>query len=457
MRITHKVFTDLAIWQVGFGLCIGVVFPFFVMALGVSQDTALTPVFFAACLLAGVTAGIINQFISHRVVAARLRTLASSMTRVEQVLDSVALSGDVSRCTPDACMIAVDSEDEIGESALAFNRLVGALAQSMHTQAAVRSFSDMLTSHLEIGSLADHALRQFCEHAGAAAGLIIYEVEGELKIAASRGLRDPASVAASDHVRLAARTGQRQVISIPENVRVEGVLTDFRPGEIVVFPIDYKSVPLGVIVLATGHSFSTDERARIDLFVQGLGLALNNALAHDRLQRLAALDPLTGIYNRRFGLGRLREEFGRAVRAQAPLGVLMIDIDHFKTVNDTYGHLTGDRLLKSVCAIARSSLREGDVLLRYGGEEFVAILPAASAVDLRRLGERLRRAVEDSSLTDGEKSVRVTLSVGGVAYPNQDVESEETLVRLADEALYRAKESGRNRVEIVSEPELAVW
>ena len=76
MRITRKVFTDLAIWQVGFGLCIGAVFPFFVMALGVSQDTALTPVFFAACLLAGVTAGIINQFISHRVVAARLRTLA---------------------------------------------------------------------------------------------------------------------------------------------------------------------------------------------------------------------------------------------------------------------------------------------------------------------------------------------------------------------------------------------
>ena len=84
-------------------------------------------------------------------------------------------------------------------------------------------------------------------------------------------------------------------------------------------------------------------------------------------------------------------------------------------------------------------------------------MPAASSVDLRRLGERLRRAVEDSSLTDGEKRVRVTLSVGGVAYPNQDVESEETLMRLADEALYRAKESGRNRAEIVSETELAVW
>ena len=254
------------------------------------------------------------------------------------------------------------------------------------------------------------------------------------------------------------RSGAAPGHPIPEDVRVEGVVADFRPGEVRVFPIDLQECPARRD--RPGHRVAPSaptQRARIDLFLQGLGLALNNAIAHDRLQRLAALDPLTGIYNRRFGLGRLREEFGRAVRAQAPLGVLMIDIDHFKTVNDTYGHLIGDRLLKSVCAIARSSLREGDVLLRYGGEEFVAILPAASAVDLRRLGERLRRAVEDSSLTDGEKSVRVTLSVGGAAYPNQNVESEETLMRLADEALYRAKESGRNRVEIVSEPELAVW
>jgi len=184
------------------------------------------------------------------------------------------------------------------------------------------------------------------------------------------------------------------------------------------------------------------------LFLQGLGLALNNAMAHDRLQRLAALDPLTGVYNRRFGLVRLHEEFGRAVRANTPVGILMLDIDHFKAVNDTYGHLVGDRLLKSICAIARSSLREGDVLLRYGGEEFLAVLPAASAEDLRLVGERLRRAVEDSALSDGAKTVRVTLSVGGAAYPNQNVESEEVLIRLADEALYRAKDSGRNRVEI---------
>jgi len=448
MRITRKVFHDLAIWMVAFGLMIGLVFPFFVMVLGVPRDIALTPVFFLACLGAGALAGVINYGLARGVVGGRLCVLAGSMRHVEENLLSMTFSGDLSQCTPENCSIAVDSEDEIGDSALAFNRLVEALAVSMRTQAAVRSFSEMLTSQLEIESLGDNALRLFFEHTGAAGGLILHEAGGELKVAASRGLRDPDNVAASDHVRIAVRTGERQVIAIPDDVRVEGVVADFRPGEVIVFPVIYKSVPLGVVVLATGRTFDPDHRARIDLFLQGLGLALNNAMAHDRLQRLAALDPLTGVYNRRFGLVRLHEEFGRAVRANTPVGILMLDIDHFKAVNDTYGHLVGDRLLKSICAIARSSLREGDVLLRYGGEEFLAVLPAASAEDLRLVGERLRRAVEDSALSDGAKTVRVTLSVGGAAYPNQNVESEEVLIRLADEALYRAKDSGRNRVEI---------
>ena len=450
MRITHKVFYDLAIWQIGFGLCIGLAFPFFVALLGVSRDEAMTPAFFAACLFAGALAGIVNYFIARRVVGARLKVLAERMTHVERSLGDTTSSGDLSACTPEACAIVVDSEDEIGESAAAFNGLVEALSASMRTQLAVRSFSEMLTSQLEIETLAEEALRQFFEHAGAAGGLILYEAAGELNIAAARGLRDPDAVAASGHVDAAVRSGRRQAITIPEDVLLEGVVADFRPSEVRVYPITYKGVPLGVVVLATPSAFTAAQSDLIELFLQGLGLALNNAIAHDRLQHLAALDPLTGIYNRRFGLGRLHEEFGRAVRMTAPLGVLMLDIDHFKAVNDTYGHLVGDRVLRSVCAIVRTSLREGDVLLRYGGEELLAVMPAASTTDLRQMGERLRKAVEDSSVADGQKTVRVTLSAGGAAYPSQNVEQEDGLVRLADEALYRAKDGGRNRVEIAT-------
>ena len=89
------------------------------------------------------------------------------------------------------------------------------------------------------------------------------------------------------------------------------------------------------------------------------------------------MDPLTDAYNRRFGLARLREEFSRAVRAENPLGILMLDLDHFKAINDTYGHLVGDRVLRAVATACRRVVREGDILIRYGGEEFLVLLPGA--------------------------------------------------------------------------------
>ena len=158
MRITKKVFYDLAIWMVIFGLCIGTVFPFFVMLLGVPAEIALKPIFFAACLGAGALAGILNYSLAQWIVGIRLKILASSMSHVEQNLNEMTFSGDTAKCTPENCKIPVDSSDEIGESAAAFNRLVESLSKSIHTQVAVRSFSHMLTSQLKVEDLAEKAL-----------------------------------------------------------------------------------------------------------------------------------------------------------------------------------------------------------------------------------------------------------------------------------------------------------
>ena len=133
----------------------------------------------------------------------------------------------------------------------------------------------------------------------------------------------------------------------------------------------------------------------------------------------------------------------------------MLDLDHFKSVNDTYGHQVGDRLLTSVAGIVSSMLREGDILVRYGGEEFLVVLPAASSENIRAIGERVRRAVEESSLVDGSQTVRITISVGGAAVPHQNVHGEESLIEFGDEALYIAKQAGRNRVEIANESSVA--
>ncbi|MDY6874377.1 MAG: GGDEF domain-containing protein, partial [Chloroflexota bacterium] len=243
---------------------------------------------------------------------------------------------------------------------------------------------------------------------------------------------------------------ERLKLTMPENVRVEGVLTEFTPQEVLVEPVLYKELMLGAIILASAEPFSSIALDRLGLFSQNLALALHNALLFNRLERLAALDPLTGVYNRRFGLTRLHEEFGRTVRMEAPLGLMMIDLDHFKEVNDVYGHLTGDRVLIRLSKAAKSVMREGDILVRYGGEEFLAILPGASRKDVLSIADRLRRKIAESTVANGEDVIKVTVSVGGISYPENDAANEMDLVDRADKALYLAKESGRNCVVMAS-------
>jgi diguanylate cyclase (GGDEF)-like protein len=446
VRLTRKVFSDLAIWMIGFGLLMGIIFPFFVRIMGVPATIAFRLDFFGACLTAGFLVGAVNIGLTKLVVGRRWRLLADRLQFVQSNLQEMAVTGNAEKCTPEVCRIPIDSEDEIGETAQAFNHLVEALAFSHQTDAAVRSFTDLLSSQLELETLTNQALHQLIKHTEASAGAILVETEGELKVACSHGIRSPRALLDSDHIRRALRTENRLAVSLPEDVTLEGVLTDFRPRQVLVDPVLYKQVPLGVSVLASSTIFTNEVQSRLDLFSRGLGLALNNALAHDRLQKLAALDPLTGIYNRRFGMTRFHEEFGRAVRGNAPLGILIFDIDHFKKVNDTYGHLGGDRVLTGITKTTRSVMREGDVLVRYGGEEFLAILPAASKKDVLAVGERLRRMIEEMSIRDGDQEIHVTISIGATSYPELNVGDDQELLKQADNALYLAKESGRNRV-----------
>ena len=176
-------------------------------------------------------------------------------------------------------------------------------------------------------------------------------------------------------------------------------------------------------------------------------MAMSNAQTHDRLQDLAAMDPLTDIYNRRFGLNRLRDEFQRAQRNQLPLAVVMIDLDHFKNINDTYGHLMGDRVLIEVSKVVRDALRDEDILVRYGGEEMLMVLPGADLQTGISIADRVRRLIEDVQLSDDKgKRLPITASMGVSAIPRAFTENELQLIKAADDALYQAKAAGRNRV-----------
>jgi len=179
---------------------------------------------------------------------------------------------------------------------------------------------------------------------------------------------------------------------------------------------------------------------------------INHELEQKRaeLEQLSRTDGLTGLINRRHFNERLEAEFARSVRYRAPLSCLMMDLDHFKKVNDTYGHPFGDVVLKEVAGAARRALRDVDVIARYGGEEIIALLPETSAEEAWRAAERLRLAVEAMRLTcrTGREPVIVkcTASLGVATFPSEGIESAAELLQAADECLYAAKKGGRNQV-----------
>lgn len=172
-----------------------------------------------------------------------------------------------------------------------------------------------------------------------------------------------------------------------------------------------------------------------------------------RLEELVYNDPLTGLYNRQLLDIRLSEEMARSRRHNQPLAMLLVDIDHFKKVNDTFGHLVGDDMLVAVTSLIAKHIREVDCLARYGGEEFIILAPDMTANNARQqLAERIRSAVarERFVTSAGEHEIELTISVGLAIYPT-DARNERELLAAADQALYAAKSSGRNQVRTFSE------
>ncbi|WP_455198009.1 GGDEF domain-containing protein [Kaarinaea lacus] len=226
----------------------------------------------------------------------------------------------------------------------------------------------------------------------------------------------------------------------------DGKLFDFKLGKKTRNKLDYQlsinSKALGTLVIARKRKFSDAEANELEQLVSALLYPLRNALLYKDALQAAQKDGLTGVCNRAAFDEVLSREVELALRHDRSLGMIIIDIDHFKSINDTYGHSVGDCLLRKLTKCAAQTIRHSDQLFRYGGEEFVVLLPETNTRGVKRLAERIRRNIENLEPVCEDNQIRMTASLGYATL--QYDENEADFFSRADKALYEAKEAGRN-------------
>lgn len=269
-------------------------------------------------------------------------------------------------------------------------------------------------------------------------------------------------------IRQAVETGAPVLV---KNLRGSALFEQIRPlwetenievdiQSIVAIPFAFDKGQHGVFFLRSSPDEPALDEESVRLtsaIAQGAVRALNRAamfesvLSHqEQLEILAKTDELTGCLSRRYLMERLENELERAARYERLLGVVMFDIDDFKRLNDTHGHTTGDAALRSIGEVLRRSLRTADFVGRYGGDEFLLVLPETSAHGTHQLAERIRNGVSRREFDLRGGTLRLTISGGVAGFPDSDVMALEDLIDRADVALYKAKAAGRNRVFIYS-------
>lgn len=249
----------------------------------------------------------------------------------------------------------------------------------------------------------------------------------------------------------------KDAMTDPLMMSVREIIKPIGIKSIVVIPVIFRNEVIGSLFLRTsraGHVFTDREIKLCNTIAKASANALYNAFLFEKLssektklEKLAITDFLTGVYNIRYLYHRLDEEFSRSKRYNNPLGCIMFDIDYFKMVNDTFGHRTGDIVLREFAQLIRRHTRKSDVFARYGGEEFILILPQTGQEGSVTEGKRLSRIVREHRFKEiGGKTL--TVSMGVAACPHKRIKTQDDLIAFADGALFEAKNKGRDKVVI---------
>jgi two-component system cell cycle response regulator len=398
-------------------------------------------------ILLAVVGAVGIAVISARSTTKPLTALSDAATRIA--------SGDLST------VIEVRSRDEVGRLATAFNAMtddlrgyVGQLEASRdELQSGLARLGDTLSSTHDLDRILHVVLESAMASTRASGGMVLLLTPSrdELVLAAAQGVDVPLDLRlkVGDGV-----SGRAALSGDPLRGRVGDGPGELRPapGEpgdtsLIAVPLKSSGTVIGVLDLygsAQPEGFDDNDLATIRTFASQATVAVDNVLLHEEAQRLSITDGLTGLWNYRYFTMTVGKEIERAARFGRPLALLMLDLDHFKDVNDTFGHQRGDTVLVELAGRIRGEVRDVDTVARYGGEEIVVILPETDEAGAVQLAERICDAVRRKPFGERDlPAVHLTVSAGCAVFPVHGMAASMLLAR-ADEALYEAKRSGRD-------------
>ncbi len=311
---------------------------------------------------------------------------------------------------------------------------------------AVNAVAVAVSRFLRLDEMLNEVVRQVAGIVEAPVAVFLPSEQGALRLSAHSGLSSwVVDRLEEGGLPLTLRDGSE---SVP--------LTEFAlglPGDCRLFALAADGEPQGflAVIAADGEADGSQDETLASL-ARVIGMGVRNSLLFEETRALSLQDELTGLSNRRLFNIRLSGDFAMARRYGVRLALLMLDIDHFKRVNDRYGHAAGDVVLRGLSEVLLRGIRGADLAFRHGGEEFAVLLSHTELDAAACLGERICQAVANESFRVCDQAVRITVSIGVAAYSAQ-MEQEQDLVALADRALYRAKQSGRNRVCVLGTTE----
>jgi len=419
-----------------------------VVAQNAGLDSATTGLLLLI-LLAGA-------LVAAALVTVVVRGLSQPLTDLTEAAKRV-VQGDLD--TP----IAPTDDSEVGRLSEAFNRMSSDLRQNMSAleksradlSVSLQKIGETLTNTHDLDGLLEVVLDTAVVTLQTRAGVVLYGAPEQMHVVADSGMHEAGLVAPAGIAPGVGVLGR--VVTSGEAVRgrlgsgtpeLEPAETEPGVGNIFAVPLRSMGNVVGVLALydrVDGRPFDEGDVESLGTLSTQASIAMDNVQLHQEAQRLSTTDALTGLWNFRYLSSSLGREIERANRFERPLAVLMLDIDHFKQVNDQHGHARGDAVLRELAQRVQEQIREVDTFARYGGEEFVVVLPETTVEGAIQLAERICVAVRREPFPDeGEESLKVTVSVGGAAFPAHG-SSAATLMRAADRALYVAKNEGRDR------------